>query len=272
MSIKANFLVPVAASASLGISQAQSEAPAPSPKPSQPEIQQLDEDDPNYGYAEPQLPNAKVADRNKPKVENLGDGKFKIGKINFDANSKTLTFPATLNMNEGLLEYVLVMNHGKTHEALLVTEADPFDLQIALKLLDLKPVEKYFPELDEKFRPIPQDPPPQEAIDAACFQIRVDWTHDSDTQSALLSELILDMRVEKPMPKGRWIYTGSVIHQGEFFATKTGDVIAIFRDQASLFNFHGDGADDDTIWFPATKKLPPPGTAVSLTFLPPITK
>lgn len=41
------------------------------------------------------------------KVEELEPGKFRIGKVTFDRNARTVTFPAKVNMRGGLIEYVL---------------------------------------------------------------------------------------------------------------------------------------------------------------------
>ena len=46
-----------------------------------------------------------------------------------------ISFPVLINMNEGLVEYILVTGKGKTHESLLVTRTEPFHIHVAMLLL-----------------------------------------------------------------------------------------------------------------------------------------
>jgi hypothetical protein len=67
--------------------------------------------------------------------EILPDGNFKLGKITVDRNNMEIFFPARINMSSGDLEALICSPNGRTHESLLVSEADPFNLQLALILL-----------------------------------------------------------------------------------------------------------------------------------------
>ena len=62
----------------------------------------------------------------------------RIGLVRLEQKTMTLTFPGALNMNQGLLEYLIVTPLGSTHESLLVTEAPPTDIQFAMLLLGAK--------------------------------------------------------------------------------------------------------------------------------------
>src|SRR5437762_3203439 len=54
-------------------------------------------------------------------IQKVGDGLFQIGQVRLDKEKRTITFPASVNMHEGNIEYVLVHATGKVHESLLKT-------------------------------------------------------------------------------------------------------------------------------------------------------
>ncbi|NOX98302.1 MAG: hypothetical protein GXP30_00950, partial [Verrucomicrobia bacterium] len=82
----------------------------------------------------PQSGNPKEAAADKPKVKSLGDHRYQLGDIIFNGKTREIRFPATMNLEKGLLEYVLVTEEGKMHESLLGTKVRPAQLQIVLKL------------------------------------------------------------------------------------------------------------------------------------------
>src|SRR5438067_13058696 len=73
-----------------------------------------------------------------PPIHELGGGIFELGKIRIDKNTKSATFAASVNMNSGAVEYLLVRAGGKTHESVFVTDAQPYYLHIAMLLLGAK--------------------------------------------------------------------------------------------------------------------------------------
>ena len=64
---------------------------------------------------------------------------FTVGKITVDKRARTVRFPAKVNMAEGVLEYLLVTDKGKTHESLLATAVSPYQLNIAMLLIGARP-------------------------------------------------------------------------------------------------------------------------------------
>ena len=45
-------------------------------------------------------------------------------------------------MTDGMLEYLIVTEMGKTHESLLSTKIEPYDIQVAMLLLGIEPAGK----------------------------------------------------------------------------------------------------------------------------------
>src|SRR5690606_21573331 len=80
---------------------------------------------------------AAKASRTPTPLEVTDEG-VRFGRVLADPKTRTIRFPAWVNMTNGLLEYVVVTDYGKTHESLLVTEARPVDVQSALLLLNAR--------------------------------------------------------------------------------------------------------------------------------------
>lgn len=66
----------------------------------------------------------------------LPDGNIGFGKVTLDRRTKEVTFPAKVNIAEDDvdLEVLICTPTGRTHESLLVSEIDPYHLQLALLL------------------------------------------------------------------------------------------------------------------------------------------
>ena len=73
-----------------------------------------------------------------PNIREVAPGQYQIGLVHLDQKAQCLTFPGALNLNQGLMEYLIVTQEGSTHESLLVTDARPTDVQFAMLLLGAK--------------------------------------------------------------------------------------------------------------------------------------
>ena len=68
-------------------------------------------------------------------IEDLGEGVFQFGDIRIDKGARAVTFPAAINMDEGMVEYFCVSELGRTHESLLSTGVVPQHIHAALLLV-----------------------------------------------------------------------------------------------------------------------------------------
>lgn len=210
----------------------------------------------------------------KPAVKDLGNGEYSIGDITFKKKDRSISFPARVNMIDGLLEYAIVHQKGKIHEALLVTDVSPFQLNVALKLLSYKPSEELFPILDEDFVPTDKYPVVSEEVKAAArVEILLSWKKKDGTKAnASLNDWITHTTTEAPIPALPWIYNGSYIHEGVFQAESSGDISAIFTNGAALFNYPGKDRGLDTVWIATPDRVPPIDTPVTVTIKPALKK
>jgi len=100
---------------------------APAGAPLIPPVAQLPE-------ASPKATQARV----RPVLTMISPGVFEMGGVRIVKSERQVEFSAVVNMNRGLLEYLIVGASGKVHESLLRTDTEPYCLHIALLLLGLE--------------------------------------------------------------------------------------------------------------------------------------
>lgn len=200
----------------------------------------------------------------KPKIEELADGRLKIGEVVLDKKKRSITFPAAINLDKGEMEYLLVQEGGKTHESLFVTKVLPTHIHIAMLLLGVK---------------LPQQPaiaPPPQNIDANYLKsapkpkgedvtILVRWTDNGKTVEMHGEDLMFDQAKKQQMSRGPWIYNGSIESGGVFLAQQERSIISMIIDPAALVNNERPDSDNDQVWTIISEKCPKVGTPVEIT-------
>jgi hypothetical protein len=179
--------------------------------------------------------------------------------IHIDKPKGTVTFPAEINMQSGMLEYLIVADTGKTHESLLSTKIEPYDIQVAMLLLGVQPAGKSDSE-----------PPGQITRDylKTAPELKGDRVNLFLTwpgHRVRAEDLIWNLENNAVMTPGPWTYNGSEMYDGRFLAQVDGSVTALVRDSGALVNNPRPGNDDDQIWEVYSAVTPPVGTAVDVT-------
>jgi len=201
-----------------------------------------------------------------PKVEKVGENRYRLGDIRFNARTREIRVPAAMNMREGILEYALVHGDGKIHESLLVTDVIPSQLQVAMKLCHYKDGEGdvfdiFYPE-DEKKGPAGAKQRGQSVT------LTVEWQDGGEQKAAPLSDWIFDRKRNAVMPNEPWIYSGSYLYEGDFAADMDGTLIAIYLSRGAMLNTMTDGSEDDERWLANPDKTPALGTGITLVIAP----
>ena len=181
----------------------------------------------------------------KAVIVDVAPGVKRVGAVTLDANKKQISLPVAINMNDGPLEYLVVTGKGKTHESLLVTHAEPFHIKVAMLLLNCKGSDgRLIPEDDEK--PIPGEQ----------VKVELHWKEEGQQKKSALERFV--QRVDKKkVTEGPFVFNGSRVFQGTFLAQRDGSIVSLITDNAALFNNPRLGRDDDEIWRPQVKGLPP---------------
>lgn len=207
----------------------------------------------------------------EPLVKKISPTTYQIGKVKLDKDSREITFPAQTNITDpdSVIEYLLVhLNGEKVHESLLVTEADPTHINLALKLLSYKESSELFRMLKEDGTPGEQYPIVADDLKkAARFSIHITLKQGEQTKTTPLTHWLQHRITKKPMPNTPWVYNGSYIHNKKFKAKLTGSIFTIFPNEGAIANYPGKDREDDTIWFPAPR-IPAEGTALTVTLKP----
>ncbi|MBK1790954.1 YdjY domain-containing protein [Persicirhabdus sediminis] len=220
--------------------------------------------DANPSPAEP----ATAAADAKPEIEQISENEYRIGKVVINKKTRQLKLPAAVHMDKDIIEYVLITNLGKAHEALLITDIKPSNLNIGFKLLS-------YPESNDLFR----QPNPDGSLGTEYYQVdekikqqariqlAIEWADaEGKTQSAPLSSWIANTATKQRMPETPWVYNGSEVFQGNFSADIYGDILSIQPDVNCIANYTGD--DRETAEWEPHSKVPKPGTEVTVIISP----
>jgi hypothetical protein len=190
-------------------------------------------------------PSASVPTTNAP-LKQIRPGVFQLGQVRLDKNDRTVSFPASVNLREGNIEYLVVTVTGKTHESLLRTTAEPYHVHLAFLLLGAKGAgTNALPE--DPARPLPGDK----------AEIDLHWHVDGKARSFRAEEFIEDRKANCPARRGEWIYTGSRLREDGFAAQLDGSIISLITDADALINNPRPGREDDDNWLVRTNDLPP---------------
>lgn len=187
-------------------------------------------------------------------LKQIRPGVFEWGQVRLDKDKRTVSFPASVNMREGNIEYVVVTATGKTHESLLRTTAEPYHLQLAFLLLGAK---------GAGTNALPEDP--ARSLPGERVEIEFSWDAGGRTNSFRAEEFVHDRKANGPARRGNWIYTGSRLREDGFAAQLDGSIISLITDADALFNNPRSGREDDDNWLVQTNNLPPLHAPVQVT-------
>lgn len=172
---------------------------------------------------------------------------IRIGGVELNRKSLTVTIPATVNMIEGPAEYLLVHRNGKVHESILVTDAKPQDIHIACLLAGWQPGEK------------PVD-----------IDVEVTWETNGPPRRHRAEELVAIAKEHPQAVDGRhidegpWNYIGSRTDAAGFAAAREGSIVALISDPSALVGNPRPGRHDDTLHVPNRDLLPSAGHPVRI--------
>ncbi|MFA7060976.1 MAG: YdjY domain-containing protein [Pedobacter sp.] len=213
----------------------------------------------SLGTPPPPIP-AEMLDRHTFRIsppERIAPGQYRLGEISINKADKTISFPAIVNMDKGLLEYLLVRTGGKTHESLLRTSIEPYNLQVACLLLGMEGTNKPL-----AFQGSPDTPKGDPAEITLQFEGKDGKKLTVKPESWV--SLVINEKKEN-VPPVHWVFSGSVVNNGYFAAQVSGSIIAVFHDPDAMIDNASPGGESDKIWFVNENTVPPVGTPVTIT-------
>ena len=213
-------------------------------------------------------------------IKEIADGRLQMGTVTVDPKSKTITFPAVVNMNAGMVEYLLVTTTGKVHESLLRTDAEPYHIHAAMLLLGFK---------------VPTNAEPSAFFDAKREipgrKLKIEVKTSVENSSAEPIQTFLAFASAKAPVKTNdipaWIYNGSRFAEPAapgagpisakpvdgipteaakvFLAQKEGSIVSLIADPAALINNSRPDRENDELWILHTPAIPAINTPVQVT-------
>lgn len=205
-----------------------------------------------------------------PTPHEISPGIWELGAIRIDKTKRNVSFPTSVNMVEGVLEYLLVTPSGSAHESLLVTnDPQPRNLHIAMLLLGAKgaaldaahPQSEPVPQLNKESLSHTAD------LKGDPISITVSWTDKNGAEKTVpVEDWLTNASTKKPADHGPWTYSGSMFSSsGKFLAQEEGNFAALVKNPATLINNPRKGNDDDQLWIVNEKNVPPKDTPVKVT-------
>ena len=187
---------------------------------------------------------------------------YRFGGITIDQKKRMLEFNATCNQRNGLIEYALVHESGKTHESLFRTKVRPQVLHACFLLLK-HPQELRF------FENLWSDNPQILNFDRSIIKTEVIWDQNGTKTSKSLEELSLNTKNNKILKEGVFIFTGSKKIEGTYLAEVSGSMVAVYADEESIINSSHHDSNNDDVWIANKKEMPESEAPVVVRFLLP---
>lgn len=181
-------------------------------------------------------------------------GEVKIGDVSVDARQRELSFPATVNLRSGAVEYLVVTADGKVHESVFRTDVRPHQIQVALLLLGAR----------GSTHPPPEDP--GQAVAGERIRIEVSWPAGRRSRRRAVEQFVTDRKTGRAMSRGPWAYTGSRLREDGFAAERDGSIVSLITDPDALVNNPRRGREDDDNWGVRPRGLPAVNSPVTVTF------
>lgn len=213
------------------------------------------------------LSSAEERDSKPSVIKEVSPGVYELGQIRIVKEKNTVIFPGRINMDKGVIEYMLVGMQGSTHESLLVTEVPVADVHTAMLLLGAKGAGIHAPS--------PEQRPPGQITDEYLSRapelkgdrifIKVSWKQDGKEKEVPVEDLISNSQTKKTAARGPWLYTGSMFGaDGKFLAQQEEAFAALLTYPVALINNPRKGKDTNAFWEVNEKLTPPVETPVEI--------
>lgn len=131
------------------------------------------------------------------------DGNILLGKAFIRKDDRSISFPGRINVREGVIEVLVSTPRGRMHESLIVTELDPFQLQMALVLAGYDN---------------------GDITRGAPFHIEIIY---GKSRRINVDEWLYDNTAGKPKEKGTYVFVGSSFKDKQCLASLEGNLINI---------------------------------------------
>ena len=165
----------------------------------------------------------------------------KLGDLLVDTVERSVTIPVEVNQRSGIVEFFLVHEQGKVHEASFKTSCSPVEVNAALRLLGLSGDEEGHERAASR----------EDLSQSA--KVKVEVWHPTRADWVRADAFISYAGSHQSEGAYQWAYIGSYFHTGRFMAKVEGDLISIYTASSALIQLDHPDRDDDRQW---TAKVP----------------
>jgi len=181
--------------------------------------------------------------------------------IRIDKEKKIIELDGRICLEEGPLELFACAEGGKEYESVVCIKGDPWQLHLALLLLELKP----------GGGPQYQGDPTKPFGDTVIIEIQ--WEQDGKTIRKRAEDLVYDTRRKAAMPHVEWVFVGSKFEKDPdgnnyYVANRDRSIVTVFHDPYTVIDNPLKAGGDDTVYVVNTKAVPPKDTPVVLIIRP----
>lgn len=191
-----------------------------------------------------------------PVVRDAEAGVVHFGAVDLIEATKTVVCTGWVNQAKGLVEVLACGEEGKVHESVLVLAVNPLDLQAALLLAGNRGGE-----------PMPGfgvGPAKGSPVD-----MWVEWTDEAGEKHRMRAErFVKDVEKGEALEEGPWVFTGSMVVNGDFKALLEETLIATYWDPYAIINNPYSSGGNDDILFANDEVVPPEGTDIRFEISP----
>jgi len=194
----------------------------------------------------------------QPVVRQTGPGLFEISGCKIIKEKNKVEFQAVMNMNQGVIEYLIVNTGGKVHTSLLQTSVDPSVLKISLMMIGLQGTVQ--PPVEQGESIIPE---------GDRVKISLAWNENGKDRIMPVEQLILKQgNAIDQMP---WVFTGSQNEKNGVQGLVEKSLVAIYHDPAALIDHQLIEGNNNNLWSINSEAVPPLGTLVNVIIKNPAT-
>ena len=189
-------------------------------------------------------------------LEKIDESRYQLGNVILDSKERTITLKGKINMEKGLIELLACAPGGKAHESVLLIDAVPYHIQVAMLLLGMK----YKGGLE--YQGDPRTP------QGDSVEVLVSWIQQGKETQVRGEDLVWDIKRSKPMEHTPWIFVGSKMVEGKFMADEEKSLITTYHDPFTIFDNPLQSGGDDELYKVNENLIPAKGTPVTVIIKP----
>ena len=195
-----------------------------------------------------------VATKSSPSIEDLGEQRYRIGRVTVDKAAQSFTVPGRVIHLSGPMEYVAVTEGGmKEYESVLELGASATEFQLACILIGLDDAGSVKPRYQFDDR----------EAEGQAVDINIAWEADGKTHRTKAANALL--QGDEPFDDHDWVYIGSNTQDGKLTAEMVGTLIGVVHDPDAIIE-HRRGAGIGAYGMVTANSglLPPEGAPVTV--------